>query len=486
MREPSLAAVVGLGVSGRGAVKLLADRGYTVVAFDQHLRDLPEDLRDSGVELRTVADPEHLGRDITDLSPQLLVVSPGVGYESPIQVLPRQAGITPISEVELAWRAEVGTLGAEEGAGRASPRWLAVTGTNGKTTTVGMVDAILQAAGLDSVQTGNVGYPITRAVVEDHEVLVCELSSFQLATTQTLAPWASICLNVDVDHLDWHGTAAAYRDAKAAVYDRTQCARIAFVDDDVVMNMARKAANAKGSSLVPLVFAAPQVGEIGLEKGIVTDRAFVTEACVCDLREVPYLRGAFSAEGPERSPLVRDAFAAAALVRSLGVSGEAIVGGLTGFRAAPHRFELITTRDSITWIDDSKATNEHAAEAALANVAPGTAVWIVGGDAKGQDLSPLVRRAAKRVKAAVVVGKEQNELLRAFATATPRIPVVAVAGVGSPTEWMGEVVRACASFADAGDTVLLAPACASWDQFVSYAQRGEIFREAVLRSTREG
>lgn len=478
-----VAAIVGLGVSGRGAATLLADNGWEVVVFDQNRQQLPEDLAARVVELQTIEDPRRIGQQIVDLHPDALVVSPGISYESPIQALPRAAGTAPISEVELAWRFATEGIRAGSQAGSPPPRWLGVTGTNGKTTTVGMVDAILRAAGIDSVQTGNVGFPITRAVQEGHEVLVCELSSFQLANTQTLAPWASICLNVDVDHLDWHGSARAYRDAKARVYDRAVRARIAFADDPTVMAMARNASGARGSALVPLTFGAPGPGEIGLEEGVLVDRAFRTGGGVCDLSAVPYLRGAVRSNHPGQSPLVRDALAASALTASLGVGAEATVAGLTSFRAAPHRFEVVTTAGGVSWVDDSKATNEHAAQAALANIAPGHAIWIVGGDAKGQDLSALVDRATKRIKAAVVIGENPDALLAAFASASPQVPVINVRGDGLPERWMEQVVRACASFAEAGDTVLLAPACASWDQFRSYAERGEIFREAVLRAT---
>lgn len=483
------AAVVGLGVSGRAAAALLAESEYEVVIYDQAANALPPELASTSVCLHTIADPEAMARALITDDSELLVVSPGLPETSPVFVNARRVGMTPISEVELAWRAAGGGLDPGSSGGeqsRPQAPWLAVTGTNGKTTTVGMTDAILRAAGVSSIQTGNVGYPITRAVRDDHEVLVCELSSFQLAATTTLAPWASICLNVDADHLDWHGTAKAYREAKAKVYDRTRCARFAFADDLAVMSMARSASQADRSALIPLVFGEVEAGQIGVENGILVDRALSDSLQTCDLREVSYLRDALGGADAQRSPLLRDCLAAAALALTVGVTGEDILAGLSGFRPAPHRFSTVPTSDGRRWIDDSKATNEHAAAAALANADAAKTVWIVGGDTKGQDLTGLVHQAAHRIKAAVVIGADQGEILDAFASAPTSVPVVSVAGVGEPASWMREVVRACAGLSDQGDTVLLAPACASWDQFSSYSQRGEIFQEAVRVVTREG
>lgn len=481
MSKPT-AAVVGLGVSGRSAATLLTDAGYDVVIFDQSGTQLPEDLADVGVQLRTIASAADLGNALVDLRPDQVVVSPGVPQNSPIVREAIGGGLDVISEVEVAWQLAPST----------KTKWLAITGTNGKTTTVGMVDSILKAAGVDAVQTGNVGYPVAKAVVEDRDVLVVELSSFQLANVTTVAPWASICLNIDVDHLDWHGSVEEYRRAKARVYERCQAALFAFADDPTTMEMARDAKRGEHAAIVPLSFTEVDEGEIGIENGLLIDRASLPiEApdrtrVIADLTEVPLLRGPLASQDGKGSPLVRDALAAAALAVSIGVEGEDIVTGLTEFQAAPHRFALIPSNDNKTWVDDSKATNTHAAAAALANVAPGSTVWIVGGDAKGQDLEPLIERAAKVVKAAVVIGAEQQALLDIFASAAPNLQVVPVPGKGDLEEWMEEVVRACNRLSQPGDTVLLAPACASWDQFASYSQRGNIFREAVQRIGSEG
>ena len=474
MTRPN-AAVVGIGVSGQAAAALLDQYGYAVTCFDQSATEVPAALSGTVTALITVADPVKMGEAICAFAPSVVVLSPGVPEMSPIATIPKSEGIDVIGEVELAYRAR---------ALQAKPaKWLAVTGTNGKTTTVGMTESILKAAQIDAIQTGNVGYPVTKAVTENHEVLVAELSSFQLATTVTLAPWASICLNVDSDHLDWHGDVDAYKAAKAHVYDRVQRARFAFADDSATAEMARDGAGPSESLLVPLTFGAVASGDIGIVDGILIDLAFLDspedEPTIADLRQVPLLSGALTQRDGVSSPLVRDALAAAALARSLGVAGGDIVTGLQAFRMAPHRFAHVPTDDERYWVDDSKATNVHAASSALRSVVAGTVVWIVGGDAKGQDLSALVREASQVAKAAVVIGAEQQDLLEVFRANAPDLPVVSVPGVGPVESWMREAVRACDRLAGVGDTVLLAPACASWDQFVSYSQRGDVFQQAV-------
>lgn len=467
------AGVIGLGVSGRAAVRLLSEEGFTVTAFDQVSTEVPRDLAETDVGLRTEADPEALGALIVQANLDFVVASPGIPETSPLVQLPKNAGVDVLGEVELAWRFHR----------REETPWLAVTGTNGKTTTVGMTESILRAAGYDALATGNIGYPITGAVREEHQALVVELSSFQLATISTVAPWASVCLNVDSDHLDWHGNLDAYRDAKAKIYDRVRWSRLYFADDPVVEKMARSATDSANALLVPLFFGEPQLGGVGISRGHLVDLAFATSndpGGVCaDLSEVPLLRAALKDADGKASPLVRDALAAAALALSLGVDGTDVVAGLRGFQMAPHRFALIPTEDGLTWVNDSKATNVHAAAGALANLEAGRVIWIVGGDAKGQDLGPLVRSAAQTIRAAVIIGAHRQELADLFTTLAPNIPFVEVPGEGEPQVWMGEVVRACKDFSQEGDTVLLAPACASWDQFASYEQRGDLFKEAV-------
>ncbi len=242
--------------------------------------------------------------------------------------------------------------------------------------------------------------------------------------------------------------------------------------------MAANAEDAGGSLLVPLTFGPVPQGAVGVDGGVLFDRAFAGGEGV-DLGEVPLLRGALAGSGTA-GPLVRDALAAAALALSVGVTGEDVLAGLRGFAVAPHRFAVVAQADGVTWVDDSKATNGHAAVAALSNVPVGRAVWVVGGDTKGQSLRETVEQVADRIRGAVVIGADQSSLLRDFSQVAPEVPVVSVPGVGAPSSWMEEVVRACQALARPGDTVLLAPACASWDQFDSYSERGDIFAQAVL------
>lgn len=480
-----LAAVAGMGISGQAAAKLLMEAGYTVVGFDQNTSSRVEDaanLADSGghVEIVRDEDPTFLGTTIVQMTPELVVMSPGIPPHSPLFAIPAEAGFEIIGEVELAWRFS----SKNESEARAkAPSWLCITGTNGKTTTTSMLAEILRASGRKAVAAGNVGYPITRAVAEQPEVLAVELSSFQLETTRTLTPLASVCLNLDVDHLDWHETKEAYWAAKGKVYDRARVARFYFEDDAAVEQLARTARDAENSKLVPLVFGDVAAGAIGISRGVLIDRVFATSAsegdATADLTSVPLLRDHLQIADGAHSPLVRDALAAAALALADGVTVAEVVQGLSQFDPGAHRFAKVGTQNGVTWIDDSKATNVHAALAALRAVPSGSAVMIVGGDAKGQDLTPLVVAAKDQARGVVIIGADTTKLAGSFAKLAPDLPAVVVSGAGKPESWMREVVRACAKMAKPDDTVMLAPACASWDQFTSYSQRGQVYQVAV-------
>lgn len=480
-----LAAVAGMGISGQAAAKLLVEAGYMVVGFDQNTSSsmaAAANLTDLAgkVEIVRDADPTFLGTTIAQMKPELVVVSPGIPPHSPLFAIPAQAGIEIIGEVELAWRFSSENHGETKAN---APSWLCITGTNGKTTTVSMLAAILRAAGRKAVAAGNVGYPITRAVAEQPEVLAVELSSFQLETTRSLTPVASVCLNLDVDHLDWHETKEAYWAAKGKVYDRVKVARFYFEDDSAVEELARAAGDAKDSMLVPLVFGDVAAGAIGISRGALIDRVFTTSkkggGAKADLTSVPLLRDHLKTADGSQNPLVRDALAAAALALADGVTVAQVACGLSQFDPGAHRFAKVGTQNSVTWIDDSKATNVHAALAALRAVPSGSAVMIVGGDSKGQDLTPLVTSAKDQARGVVIIGADTTRLAALFEKLAPDFPAVVVCGVGKPESWMREVVRACAKMAKPGDTVMLAPACASWDQFTSYSQRGQVYQVAV-------
>lgn len=468
--ERNEVAIIGAGASGVSAANLLSGRGYRVTVFDQKKDTLPEGVT---ATIRKVEDPASMGEAIAALKPEFLVVSPGVPPHSKALEAPGAQGVEIIGEVELAWR-----LGRQED-------WLCVTGTNGKTTTVEMLASILRAWGEDVVASGNVGFPLTEPKSMSAKILPVELSSAQLATTTTLAPTSSICLNVDVDHVDWHGSKEAYWAAKASVYDNTRVARIYYADDPQMRTWAEHAANPGSSVLLPLSFGEVGEGGIGIRDGYLIDRFTPSlakpdaEPAAVDLRDVELLSAGLATNHGADSVLVRDALAAAALAISVGAPLQAVRQGLSDFNPQEHRLSPAGVAQGRTFVDDSKATNVHAALAALSSFDKSRLIWIVGGDTKGQDLGPLIREVGSQVKGVVVIGSDPRDLLETLANRAPDTPVQRVVGVGRPEDWMGEVVRASMEMSAPGDTVLLAPACASWDQFASYAQRGDLFTQEV-------
>ena len=277
---PSRVAVLGAGLSGLAAHKLLNQRGIEAMVFSQ---SPPSD--DVQTPLVVDADPRALAAAVGAYGPEMAVLSPGIAPLSPLSRALFELDVPLTGEVQLAWdltRAE-GDQGAP---------WLCVTGTNGKTTTVGMLSAILRAGGKVGPAVGNIGYPITKAVLEPADILAVELSSFQLATLRGLHPLASICLNIDEDHLDWHGSWKQYYRAKARVYDGVSRARIFFDDEPLTAQMAEHASGAQRSALVPLVFGEVPSGALGLSGTRVIDHAFSVKPggeVLFDLLEIPSL-----------------------------------------------------------------------------------------------------------------------------------------------------------------------------------------------------
>lgn len=489
------AAILGLGRSGQGAASLLAQHGIEIYGFDQqvepvvaetpaHSTDFGNFSKSTNVDWEAAGtqagqdgaanfpvvrevDGEKLADLIGRWQPDVVIVSPGVPPHAPVMRGIERQGLPVWGEMELAWQAQATGSHAQR-------PWLVVTGTNGKTTTVSMTASILRAAGMAVEAVGNVGVAVTSVVDSAAQVLVVEASSFQLATAPSLCPTASICLNADSDHLDWHGSRADYLAAKAKVYDGTLRSRCLFVEDPITQKMVAQAQRASGSMVQELTLSAPRLGQIGVEAGQIVQ---ITQAgrriSLAEFASIPVL-----GENPPTA-LLQDALAAIGLARSLEVHPEAIQAGLSEFQPAAHRQNRIGEFAGITWIDDSKATNAHAAAASLKTVPAGRAVWVVGGDAKGQDLDGLIRAVADKLRGAVVIGAAQSDLLAALAKHAPHVPVRPVVGCSQPAAWMPTVVDECANLAQTGDWVLLAPACASWDQFENYGQRGDLFAAAV-------
>lgn len=473
-------AVAGIGVSGFAAADALLERGARVVVVDG--RDGPAE-RERGVILDTLGADVRLGEGTTAAlpavagqAPDLVVTSPGWRPDQPLLAAAAAAGVPVWGEVELAWRMRA--------AAGAAP-WLTLTGTNGKTTTVKMLAAMLTAAGLRATSAGNVGTPLLEAVLhpDPYDVLAVELSSFQLHWSHSLRPRASACLNVAPDHLDWHGSMAAYALAKGRVYADTEVACVYNVADPTTEQLVRDADVVEGCRAVGFTLGIPAVSMLGVVEDVLCDRAFVAERQT-SAAELGSLDDVRAAGGGTLAPhTVANALAAAALARAHGVPPAAVRDGLRGFTPDPHRIARVAQADGVLWVDDSKATNPHAADASLR--AFEQVVWVAGGLAKGATFDDLVAAHAGRLRAVVLIGRDRDLLRQALARHAPDVPVVDadVPETGAVTV-MDAVVERAAALARAGDVVLLAPACASMDQFTSYGHRGDEFAAAVRRRVR--
>ncbi len=439
--------VAGAGVTGASAARALRVRGARVTVVAP-----PDDRRTALYD-----DGFVVGEDLPG-DTELVVTSPGFRPTDPLLVQAMSDGLEVYGDVELAWR-----LAHDPEAAHPPAPWLAVTGTNGKTTTVKMLERMLAAGGHRTVAAGNVGLPLVDAVLASYDVIAVELSSFQLHWTSTIRPAAGALLNLAPDHLDWHGSMAAYETAKAKVWaggtaiGNADDARVAALLDDAI------------GIKVGVTLATPRVGQVGLVEDLLVDRAFPD--VVGEATELASLSDVTVAGGHN----VANALAAAALARSFGTSAEAVRSGLQGFTADPHRNALVATIDGVDWVDDSKATNPHAAAASLA--AYPRVVWVAGGLLKGADVDELVRVASPRLAGVVLLGTDRQPLRDALLRHAPDVPVVEVARLD--TEAMSEVVAAARRLAAAGDTVLLAPAAASMDCFRDYAERGDLFAQHV-------
>lgn len=466
--------VAGLGVTGRAVVAVLRERGAHVIGVDEKAPDAD------------VADSAQV--DLADVD--LVVASPGWPPHHPLLAAAVAAGVPVWSEIELAWRLRADRAARAGGGGTDAPTgpapWLVVTGTNGKTTTVGMLSSILTAAGLAAPAVGNVGDPVVAAATDPaNDVLAVELSSFQLHFTTSLAAEAATVLNVAPDHLDWHGGLAAYAAAKARVYAGVTAACVYDVAEPMVEEMVAAADVAEGARAVGITRGVPGPGQLGVVDGIIVDRTFHTglddprrREHAAELAHVDDLAHLAGPDGVVAPHVLTDALAAAALARAHGVPPDAVRDGLRAFHAGAHRTALVRTVDGVAFVNDSKATNAHAAAASLAGFAPGTVVWIAGGLAKGARFDDLVSARADRLRGVVVIGVDAEPMTDALARHAPGIPAERIDPTDTGTV-MTRAVTTARRLARPGDTVLLAPACASMDQFASYAARGDAFARAV-------
>lgn len=430
--------VVGAGVAGSAAARILLAEGATVRVSDSG-RATPgaSDLRAEGIEvLEGGHAPDHLD------GATMVMTSPGVPPHADILRWANDRMLPVWGELEL-------------GARLARVPYLAVTGTNGKTTTTGMLAACLRSAGLDAVACGNIGRPFPSAAREPHDALVVEVSSFQLATQTSFHPRVSVLLNLAPDHLDWHGSFDAYAAAKARVFALQGAAdvHVGNLDDEGSAAISRTAP----CEVRWFTLGEPSEGGAGIRDGRLT-----AGWSGADL-------GALSFDSP---PMRADAAAAATAANAFAIGDQAIAEAIATFAPEPHRGEPVATVEGVRFLDNSKATNPHAAIAAVGD-AEGV-VLIAGGDAKGVDLTPLGSVAA-RLAGVVAIGASAGDVRAVF---EGRVPVREAGSIE-------EAARLAFRMASGTGTVLLAPACASWDMFRDYAERGDRFAAAARALEKE-
>ncbi len=425
------ALVLGAAVSGKPAVRLLSRLGIEAHVYDVRAEAVAE-LREDGFAVHSGEwNPRHLAEV------DLVVTSPGVPeHTAPIQDA-LASGVPIWSELELGSR-------------HLDAPMVAVTGTNGKTTVTRLITEMLQEAGVVATSAGNIGNPLTGLILESRqwEVVVVEASSFQLRFIEDFHPAVAVILNVAADHLDWHGSAAAYLAAKANIWRNQGPDDVLVFDADDAGAIA--AVDGAPARLVPISTGFRPEGGAGVADG----RLWFRDDSV-DLDSVPEIDGAF----------LTDLAAAAAAAAEMGATAAAIATAIKRFDAGEHRRQLVGEWGGVAWVNDSKATNPHAALASAG--AYDSVVLIAGGRNKGLDLSALPRMPG--VKHTYALGEAATELL---AAGGDRVTVVMD---------LDEAVAAADAAAAPGDTVLLAPGCASFDMFDSYEQRGAAFASAVRR-----
>lgn len=478
-------AVLGLSVTGFSVADTLAELGADVLvvsekADEEYARLVPV----IGVRMWT-GPLDAVPKELVDFAPDVVVASPGFAPQHPLIVWAQETDAALWGDIELAWRVRDKVV-RDDGT---PADWILVTGTNGKTTTTRLAASMLVAGGVRAAPVGNIGTPVLDAVRDPSgfDALVVELSSHQLwylglqTGPDPVSPHAAVCLNLADDHLEWHGSSESYRDAKAHVYDHTRVACVYNKADAATRAMVEDADVVEGARAIGFDLGVPGPSDLGVVDGILVDRAFLDErhTSALELTTVAEL----AELGLSAPHIAANILAAAALARSLDVSPGEIRQALRGFRLDPHRIEVVARHDGVTWVDDSKATNPHAAASSL-TAYPG-AVWVVGGLLKGVDIADLVAGRGSRAKAAIVIGVDREAVVAAFSRHAPGVPLIEVDAVETE-DVMTRVVELAAGIASDGDVVLLAPAAASFDQFASYADRGRRFAEAVRERIGEG
>ncbi len=454
-RKVQRIAVLGLGRSGDAVVHwALARPGSTpddVAVFVEYdtprLAESAQSLRDAGVRVELGA--EQLPRGDWDL----IVASPGISPSRPLMRSAARAGAPVISELELAFRISCAP-------------WVAVTGTNGKTTTTALVTHLLREEGRDAVSVGNIGVPAvaTAPAVGSDGVVVAECSSFQLASTAGFRPRVAILLNITPDHTDWHGSLETYASDKAKVFANMTGDDVAVIDVDDPGSAAWAAFEA--DSGVRVVRVGLSGGDARLEDGLLVVDVGNGDVPLVRTDEL-LIRGVHN---------VSNALAASAAALAMGASPEAVRAGLRTFEPIEHRLDPVATVRGVEYVNDSKATNPDAVLKALTAFGSSPLLILLGGRNKGNDFGPLAEACAARCRLAVLYGESRREMETAFSAADAPF-------IGADA--MAEALAAAAGAALPGDVVLLSPACASFDEFEDYEDRGRKFADAVARMAEE-
>jgi UDP-N-acetylmuramoylalanine--D-glutamate ligase len=454
-----------MGRSGFAAADALLELGAHVTVVDD---SDSEANTEKGTLLGVLGADVKLGPGSSAISPEgfdLVIASPGWHPDHPLLAGAVERFIPVWSEVELAYRIQDKPV-----------PWLGVTGTNGKTTTVNMLTAMLRADGLKVAEVGNIGRPVVEAILDevDYDVFVVELSSFQLHWVDALSLHSAACLNVQPDHLEWYASFpdpfGQYAADKGNIYRHCQHYCVYNAADKATEKLVEDADVIEGARAVGFTLGIPPRSMMGIVDELLVDRAFIQQRHdsaveVAKLTDVqPY--------APHN---VENALAAAALARAFGAHPHSIAQGLKDVKVGDHRIQLVAEIDGVKYIDDSKATNPHAAGASMK--AFEHIVWIAGGQLKGTSVDDLVETYKGKLRAVAALGVDRGEIADTMARLAPDVPVKVLEA--SDDSAMRDAVAWAKEQAIPGDTVLLAPGGASLDMWPGYAARGEAFQKAV-------
>ncbi|GAA1474091.1 UDP-N-acetylmuramoyl-L-alanine--D-glutamate ligase [Corynebacterium felinum] len=456
--------VAGAGISGVGVAQMLVNLGADVTVVDGNETALARACEVTGARGISLVDAMATLADFS-----LVVTSPGWRPSTPLLVEAAACGIEVVGDVELCYRLDCAEVFGPK------RTWMVITGTNGKTTTTAMLAAMMVQSGAQALAVGNIGVSVAEALQRGTkcsgdpddaldadtrvDVLVAELSSFQLHWSSQLRPDVGVLLNLAEDHIDWHGSMEEYATAKAKVLKAPIA--IAGIDDEYVRRFLTP-------DTISFTLNPPTQGQLGISQGHVVDCAFGTD----------YVLASCEGIQPPGPAGLYDALAAAAAARAQGVSAEDIAAALASFTVAGHRGQIVAQANGVIAIDNSKATNPHAADSALAGHE--SVVWVAGGQLKGAEVSDLVAKHAQRLKAVGLLGVDREVIARAVDKHAPHAKVM-VTDSTDPVAAMDEVCAWAAAEAVAGDAIVLAPAAASLDMYTGMGQRGELFTEAISK-----